>query len=59
MQWILVLIIFGNEPNNAAISMTSISGFLTYGSCTATGIAWQKTKQTYERVFECLPADQK
>lgn len=57
MQWVLVLLIFGMEPGGPAVGMTSISGFMSFESCIATGAAWEKTKKEYERTFECLPAN--
>jgi hypothetical protein len=63
MQWILVLLIFSNETTGLAVpstmAMTSISGFLTQASCVAVGEAWEHTQKTYDRKYECLPADQK
>jgi hypothetical protein len=59
MQWILIMMIFGSDNNNASIGMTAVSGFLTYNSCVATGTAWEKTQKNYGRFYECLPVDQK
>jgi hypothetical protein len=41
------------------MSITTVAGFTTHQSCEYTGEAWKKTKQDYDREYECLPADQK
>jgi hypothetical protein len=63
MQWILVLMIFSNISTGLNVpqtmSITTVAGFTTHQSCEYTGEAWKKTKQDYDREYECLPADQK
>jgi len=62
MQWLLVLMIFSNDAGEnipESLAITTVSGFLTHAACVDTGEAWKKTKQDYDREYECLPADQK
>lgn len=59
MQYILVLIISVSSVPQGPMSMTAVSGYLTYSACKTTGEAWEKTKHDYERYYECLPAEQK